>query len=229
LNDQDPKLRTKINSEQNTSNKEEDLPELRLEKETYLSTSNDNSNQNFSRNLINPINCKDNRKKDVQEFFSQYDKINNLLQFNLDEIEKRNEGNIEKLVSSDILGNISGRILIRTPENHEIQLFLQQFSSNNYCKLYKIDIFRLIKEINSNFISLKEELINFFISKDFTEPFIIIFPLDEIKYFSQEEISLIYSIFKITENFMPISLGGVFLFISTLNQNLPNDFNNYTS
>ena len=74
---------------------------------------------------------------------------------------------------------------------------------------------------------MKEDLINFFISKDFTEPFIIIFPLDEIGYFSQEEISLIYSIFKITEIFTPISLGGIFLFISSLNQNLPNDFNNF--
>ena len=227
MNDQDPKLRTKINSEQNLSNKEEDLPELRLEKETYFSTSNDNSNQNFSRNLIIPINCIDNRKKDVQEFFSQYEKINNLLQFNLDEIEKQNERKSEKLENSNTLGKISGKILIKSPENHEIQLFLQQFSSTNYCKLYKIDIFRLIKEINSNFISLKEELIKFFISKDFTEPFIIIFPLDEIEYFSREEISLIYSIFKISENFTPISLGGIFLFISSLNQNLPNDFNNF--
>jgi len=130
LNDQDPKLRTKINSEQNTSNKEEDLPELRLEKETHFSTSNDNSNQNFSRNLIIPINCKDNRKKDVQEFFSQYEKINNLLQFNLDEIEKQNERKSEKLENSDTLGKISGKILIKSPENHEIQLFLQQIIQN---------------------------------------------------------------------------------------------------
>ena len=83
------------------------------------------------------------------------------------------------------------------------------------------------KEINNNFTSLKEDLIQFFISKDFTEPFIIIFPLDELGYFSQEEISLIYSIFKISENFTPISLGGIFLFISSLNQILPYDFNNF--
>ena len=227
MNDQDPKLRTKINSEQKTSNKEKDLPVLRLEKETHFSTSNDNSYQNFSKNLIIPLNSKDNRKEDVQDFFSQYSVINNLLQFNLDEIEKLNEGNNEKLVNSDTLGNISGKILIKTPEYHEIQLFLQHFTSANYCRLYKLDVFRLINENKNNSISLKEELINFFLSKDFTEPFVIIFPLDELEYFSQEKISIIYSIFKITEYFMPISLGGIFLFISSLNQNFSNDFNNF--
>ena len=227
MNDQDPKLRTKINSEQKTSNKEKDLPVLRLEKETHFSTSNDNSYQNFSKNLIIPLNSKDNRKEDVQDFFSQYSVINNLLQFNLDEIEKLNEGNNEKLVNSDTLGNISGKILIKTPEYHEIQLFLQHFTSVNYCRLYKLDVFRLINENKNNSISLKEELINFFLSKDFTEPFVIIFPLDELEYFSQEKISIIYSIFKITEYFMPISLGGIFLFISSLNQNFSNDFNNF--
>jgi hypothetical protein len=227
LNDQDPKLRTKINSEQNTSNREEELPELRLEKDKHFSTSNDNSYQNFSRNLIISLNSKNNQKKDVQDFFSQYSLINNLLQFNLDEIEKRNEGNNEKPVNSDTLGDISGKILIKTPEFHEIQLFLQHFKSANYCKLYKLDVFRLTNENKNNSISLKEDLINFFISKDFTEPFIIIFPLDELDYFLQEEISLIYSIFKITEHFTPISLGGIFLFISSLNQKIPNDFNNF--
>jgi len=227
LNDQDPKLRTKINSEQNISNKEEDHPELRLEKETHFSTSNDNSYPNISRNIIIPLVSNDIRKKDVQDFFSQYKIINNLLQFNLDEIEKRNEGNIEKVVNSDMLGNISGKILIKTPEHHEIQLFLQHFTSANYCKLYKLNVFRLINENKNNSISLKEDLINFFISKDFTEPFIIIFPLDELGYFLQEEISLIYLIFKITEQFTPILSGGIFLFISSLNQNLPIDFNNF--
>ena len=227
MNDQDPKLRTKINSEQNISNIREDPPELRPEKGNHFSASNDNSNQNFSRNLIIPLNGKDNQIKNVQDFFFPYKEINNLIQFNLDEIEKQIERKSEKMENSDILGKISGKILIKSPENHEIQLFLQQFSSANYCKLYKLDIFRLIKENISNFISLKEDLINFFITKDFTEPFIIIFPLDELEYFSREEISLIYTIFKITENFMPISLGGIFLFISSLSQNLPSDFNNF--
>ena len=227
MNDQDPKLRTKINSEQNTSNKGEDLPKLRQEKESHFSASYDNSNQNFSRNLIIPLNFKDNQIKNVQDLFSQYRNINNLLQFNLDKIEKQNEGNGENLEVSDNFGKISGKILIKTRQNHEIQLFLQQFSSTNYCKLYKINVYRLLEEINNNYTSLKEELIRFFMSKDFTEPFIMLFPLDELEYFSQEDIFLIYTIFKITENFVPISLGGIFLFVSSLNQNLPNDFNNF--
>ncbi len=215
MNGQDPKLQTKINSEQNMLNNREDPPDSILEKEKQFS------------DLIVPLNCTDNGKKDVQDYFSQYKIIDNILQFNLDEIEKQNERNNEKFEKPEIIGKISGRILIKTPENHEIQTFLQHFSSVNYCKLYSIDIFRLIKENNSNFISLRENLIKFFITKDFTESFIIIFPLDELKYFSREEISLVYSVFRITENFKPISLGGMFFFISSLNQNLPNDFNNF--
>ncbi|QEE14683.1 hypothetical protein DSAG12_00496 [Promethearchaeum syntrophicum] len=227
MNDQDPKLRTKINSEQNISNKEEFPSELRQEKVNHFSASIDNSNQEFSRNFIVPLNGKDNQIKNVQDFFSQYGEIKNLLQFNLDKIEKHNERNGEKLEIYDNLGKISGKILIKTPRNHEIQLFLQQFSSTNYCKLYKINIYRLLEKINRNIISLKEELIRFFILKDFPEPFIILFPLDELEYFSQEEIVLLYSIFKITDNFAPISLGGLFLFVSSLKQNLPHEFNNF--
>ncbi len=232
MNNKDQKLRTKSNSEQNISDIKEDPPDLRLEKKKQFSPSNEglnsSDNESYSNfSFIIPLNSKNNQIKENQDFFSQYKVIKNILQFNLNEIEKQNERNSKNWDDSDTLGKISGRINIKTPEDHEIPLFLQHFSSTNYCRLYKIDIFRLFKEKNDSLIYLREDLIKFFISKNFTEPFIFIFPLDELEYYSREEISLIYSIFKITEHFAPISLGGIFLFISSRNQNISYDYNNF--
>ncbi|MHA1721175.1 MAG: hypothetical protein ACTSWX_04735 [Promethearchaeota archaeon] len=228
MNEQGKELRTKIKNEQILIKESEDPPVLKTEKnKTQISIGNGTDLSFFPQNNLNSIIIPLNYPNHSSPITLQYKIINDTLQYYFNKYEANRERNFKEFTLSDEIGKFSGKIHIKTTPNDEIQSFLQNFTAKNSCKIYKINFFGFNLELKNHIYSLSESLKQFFISKQFSEPFIFIFPLNELECLNSKDINLIHSIFKITECFNPISIGGIFLFISSLNQNLPLDSNNF--